>query len=394
MRIRDRVKLYTDAREVMALGYYPYFRSIESDQDTEVVLDGQKVLMLGSNNYLGLTNHPEVKQAAIEAVRQFGSGCAGSRFLNGTLSIHLELEEKLAEFMHKDAVLLYTTGFQVNQGVISTLIGKDSVVIYDAFDHASIIDGCRLAFGRAVKFDHNDMEDLERVLQNNQSAKTRLIVVDGVFSMEGDIARLPQIIELAEKYDADVMVDDAHSIGVLGPNGEGTAAHFGLNDKTAMIMGTFSKSLASVGGFIAADDDTIHFLKHHSRALIFSASPSPANVGAVLKALEILQREPERRYRLWENTKHMADGLRNLGFDLGLSETPIMPVLVGDNMKVFIFCKRLQEEGIFVNPIVAPAVQPGQQLIRISLMSTHTAQQIDFALEKLEQVGREVGLIE
>jgi len=394
MRIRDRAKQYTAAREVMALGYYPYFRAIESDQDTEVVLNGQKVLMLGSNNYLGLTNHPEVKEAAIAAVRQFGSGCAGSRFLNGTLSIHLELEEKLAQFMRKEAVLLYTTGFQVNQGVISTLIGKDSVVIYDAFDHASIIDGCRLAFGRAVKYDHNDMADLERVLRNNQTAKSRLIVLDGVFSMEGDIAKLPQITDLAEKYDSDVMVDDAHSIGVLGPNGEGTAAHFGLNNHVAMIMGTFSKSLASVGGFIAADEDTIHYLRHHSRALIFSASPSPANVGAVLKALEILQREPERRFRLWENTKHMADGLRNLGFDLGLSETPIMPVLVGDNMKVFIFCKRLQEEGIFVNPVVAPAVQPGQQLIRISLMSTHSAQQIDFALEKMEKVGREIGLIE
>lgn len=394
MRIRDRAKQYTAAREVMALGYYPYFRAIESDQDTEVILNGKKVLMLGSNNYLGLTNHPEVKEAAIQAVRDFGSGCAGSRFLNGTLMIHLKLEEKLAEFMRKEAVLLYTTGFQVNQGVISAVIGKDSIVIYDELDHASIIDGCRLAFGKAIKYDHNNMEDLERVLQNGHNAKSRLIVVDGVFSMEGDIARLPQIVELAERYDADVMVDDAHSIGVLGPNGDGTAAHFGLNDRVSLTMGTFSKSLASVGGFIAADEDTIHFLKHHSRALIFSASPPPASVAAVLKALEILQREPERRFRLWENTKHLADGLRSLGFDLGLSETPIIPVLVGDNMKVFVFCRRLQEEGVFVNPVVAPAVQPGNQLIRISLMSTHTPQQIDFALEKLGKVGRELELIE
>ncbi len=393
MKIRDRARTYTAAREVMALGYYPYFRPIESDQDTVVNLNGQKVLMLGSNNYLGLTNHPEVKEAAIQAIRDFGTGCAGSRFLNGTLVIHLQLEEKLAEFVNKEAVLLYSTGFQVNQGVIATLTGKDSVVISDKFDHASIIDGCRLAFGKSLKFNHNDMEDLERVLQSAAEAKTRLIVVDGVFSMEGDIARLPEIVELAERYDADVMVDDAHSIGVIGPNGDGTAAHFGLTDRVSLIMGTFSKSLASVGGFIAADEDTIHFLKHHSRALIFSASMPPASVASVLKALEILQREPERRHRLWENTHRMASGLQELGFDLGLSETPIIPVTVGDNLKVFIFCKRLQEEGVFVNPVVAPAVQPGNQLIRISLMSTHTLDQVDFALEKMAKVGREIQLI-
>ncbi|HDH57599.1 MAG TPA: aminotransferase class I/II-fold pyridoxal phosphate-dependent enzyme [Bacteroidetes bacterium] len=393
MKIRDRARTYTAAREVMALGYYPYFRPIESDQDTVVNLNGQKVLMLGSNNYLGLTNHPEVKEAAIQAIRDFGTGCAGSRFLNGTLVIHLQLEEKLAEFVNKEAVLLYSTGFQVNQGVIATLTGKDSVVISDKFDHASIIDGCRLAFGKSLKFNHNDMEDLERVLQSAAEAKTRLIVVDGVFSMEGDIANLPGIVELAERYDADVMVDDAHSIGVIGPNGDGTAAHFGLTDQVSLIMGTFSKSLASVGGFIAADEDTIHFLKHHSRALIFSASMPPASVASVLKALEILQREPERRHRLWENTHRMASGLQELGFDLGLSETPIIPVTVGDNLKVFIFCKRLQEEGVFVNPVVAPAVQPDNQLIRISLMSTHTLDQVDFALEKMAKVGREIQLI-
>ncbi len=393
MRIRDRARTFTAAREVMALGCYPYFRAIESDQDTVVSMNGSKVLMLGSNNYLGLTSHPEVKEAAIQAIRDFGSGCAGSRFLNGTLSIHLKLEEKLAEFMHKEAVLLYTTGFMVNQGVISTLVTKDAAVIYDKQDHASIIEGCRLAFGQALKYDHNDMADLERVLQRCQSSKMRLIVLDGVFSMEGDIAKLPEVTALAEKYDADVMVDDAHSLGVLGPNGDGTAAHFGVNDKVQMIMGTFSKSLASVGGFVAADEDTIHFLKHHSRALIFAASPSPANVGAVLKALEIVQREPERRARLWENTRRMTAGLRQLGFNLGATETPILPVFVGDNMRAFAFCKRLQDEGIFVNPVVAPAVPPGDQLIRISLMSTHTPEQIDFALEKLAKVGRELELI-
>jgi 8-amino-7-oxononanoate synthase len=340
-----------------------------------------------------LTNHPEVKEAAIQAVRTFGTGCAGSRYLNGTLTIHLELEEKLAAFMHKEAVLLYTTGFLVNQGVISTIMGKDSVVIYDKFDHASIIDGCRLSFAKSTYYRHNDMKDLERVLRNSGSAKTRLIVLDGVFSMEGDIAKLPPVVELAEKYDADVMVDDAHSIGVLGPHGEGTAAHFGLSDRVALTMGTFSKSLASVGGFIAGDEPVIHFLKHNSRAFIFVASPPPASVASVLKALEILEREPERRTRLWDNTRQLTKGLRDLGFDIGHTETPIIPVIVGDNLKAFMYCKRLQEEGIFVNPVVAPAVQPGQQLIRLSLMSTHTPDQIEFALEKLAGVGRELEII-
>ncbi|RJP82255.1 MAG: aminotransferase class I/II-fold pyridoxal phosphate-dependent enzyme [Candidatus Zixiibacteriota bacterium] len=394
MRIRDSVRHFTAAREVMAAGYYPYFRAIESDQDTLVTMNGKEVLMLGSNNYLGLTNHPEVKEAAIQAVRDFGTGCAGSRFLNGTLKIHLTLEEKLAEFMRKEAVLLYTTGFQVNQGVISTLIGKDSVVIFDKLDHASIIDGCRLSYGKSLRYNHNDMDDLERVLKGCQSAKIRLIVIDGVFSMEGDIADLPGITALAEKYDADVMVDDAHSIGVLGPHGEGTAGHFGLNDRVSMIMGTFSKSLASVGGFVAGDEAVIHYLKHNSRALIFAASPSPANVGAVLKALEIIQREPERREHLWANTRRMHAGLVELGFNLGKTETPILPVFVGDNTRVFVFCKRLQDEGVFVNPVVAPAVPPGDQLIRISLMATHTFDQIDFALETLGKVGRELELID
>jgi 8-amino-7-oxononanoate synthase len=377
----------------MAMGYYPYFRPVESDQDTEVDLNGHKVLMLGSNNYLGLTNHPEVKQAAMDAIRDFGTGCAGSRFLNGTLLIHLKLEEKLAEFLNKEAVLLYSTGFQVNQGVIATVVGKDSVVVSDKLNHASIIDGCRLSFAKSLKYNHNDMEDLERVMQGANDAKTKLLVMDGVFSMEGDIANLPKIVEIADKYDADVMVDDAHSIGVLGPNGDGTAAHFGLNERVSLIMGTFSKSLASVGGFIAGDDDTLHFLKHHSRSLIFSASPPPASVASVLKALEILQREPERRHRLWANTRRLMDGLKELGFNTGLTQTPIIPIIVGDNLKVFVFCKRLQDEGVFVNPIVAPAVPPGEQLIRLSLMSTHTFNQVDFALEKLEKVGRELELI-
>jgi 8-amino-7-oxononanoate synthase len=391
-RIHDKVVKFMAAREVISMGLYPYFRAIDSDQDTIVKIGGKKILMMGSNNYLGLTNHPEVKKAAIEAIRRFGTGCAGSRFLNGTLRIHLELEEKLAEFMHKEAVLLYSTGFQVNQGVLATLMGRSSYIITDKLDHASIIDGARLSFAKMVKFEHNDMKDLERVLESLAN-QAKLIVTEGVFSMDGDIATLPDIVKLAEKYEADVMVDDAHSIGVLGPNGDGTAAHFGLTDKVELIMGTFSKSLASVGGFVASSEDVIHYLKHHSRALIFSASPPPASVASVLKALEILQREPERREKLWENAEHFHQGLKALGFNTGESETPIIPVVIGDDLQVFRLCHRLQEEGIFVNPVVSPAVNPGQALIRFSLMSTHQDHQIDFALEKLEKVGKELNII-
>jgi 8-amino-7-oxononanoate synthase len=391
-RIRDKVVKFEAAREVMSMGIYPYFRPIDSDQDTEVTIGGKKILMMGSNNYLGLTNHPEVKQAAISAIKQYGTGCAGSRFLNGTLRIHLELEEKLAQFLNKEAVLLYSTGFQVNQGVLSTLMGRNSYIITDKLDHASIIDGARLSFAKMVKFEHNDIEDLERVLDSLDD-RMKLIVTEGVFSMDGDIAPLPDIVKLAKKYNADLMLDDAHSIGVLGPNGNGTAAHFNLTNQVDMIMGTFSKSLASVGGFVAASEDIIHYLKHFSRALIFSASPPPASVAAVLKALEIIQREPERRERLWRNTKRLHQGLVSLGFNTGNSETPIIPVVTGDDMVSFRMCRRLQEEGVFVNPVVSPAVNPGQSLIRLSLMSTHKESQIDFALEKMELVGHELELI-
>jgi 7-keto-8-aminopelargonate synthetase-like enzyme len=294
--------------------------------------------------------------------------------------------------MGKESALLFSTGFQVNQGVIAPLVGHDTYVFYDRFDHASIIDGVRLAFGRAVRFEHNDMESLRNALAPKKD-KPKLIVVDGVFSMEGDIAKLPDIVALAEEYEAEIMVDDAHAIGVLGPHGEGTAAHFGLNDKVDLIMGTFSKSLASIGGFIAGSDDFIHFIKHHSRAFIFSASPPPASVASVIKALEIMQREPERMERLWANTKRLHQGLKQLGFNTRKAETPILPVLVGDNLKVFRMCKRLHEEGLFVNPVISPAVQEGDQLIRLSLMATHTFEQIDFALEKLALVGRELELI-
>jgi 8-amino-7-oxononanoate synthase len=371
----------------MAAGIYPYFRPIESDQDTVVEMYGKKVLMLGSNNYLGLTNHPEVKQAAIEAIQRYGAGCAGSRFLNGTLRIHIECEEKLAEFLEKEAVLLYSTGFQVNQGVISALMGRNSIIVTDALDHASIIDGARLSFGKMVKFRHNDANDLERVLQRFHT-KSILVVTEGIFSMDGDICKLPEIAAVCKKYDADIFLDDAHTIGVLGPKGEGTANHFGLNGEVEMVMGTFSKSLASIGGFVAASEDVIHFLKHHSRALIFSASPPPASVAAVIAALRIILREPERRKLLWRNADYLRDGLKSIGFNTLLSETPIIPVLIGDEIRTFETCRWLQDEGIFVNPVVPPAVQPGQSLIRFSVMSTHTIKQLDFALDKLKQLAR------
>ncbi len=388
MRIKEKAERFTTADEVREMGIYPYFRPIESDQDTEVIIEGKRVLMMGSNNYLGLTNHPEVKAAAIEAINQYGSGCAGSRFLNGTLRIHIQLEEELAEFTRKEAALLYSTGFQVNQGVISTLIGRDSAVVIDRTDHASIIDGCRLAFGRTVKFEHNNHNALERALVGLNGVNG-LIVVDGVFSMEGDIAPLPEIVDLAKRYDCDVMVDDAHAIGVLGPNGRGTAAHFGIEDQVELMMGTFSKSLASIGGFIAGELKVIEYLKHHSRALIFSASPPPASVASARTALKIMLREPERLQRLWDNTHHLWNVLKSIGVDIGRSQTPIVPILIGNDLDAFRVCRRLQDGGIFVNPVITPAVPPGGALIRLSVMSTHTFEQIDRAVCIIDRVLNE-----
>jgi 8-amino-7-oxononanoate synthase len=378
---------------VRALGLYPYFRTISSAQDTEVIINGQKVLMLGSNSYLGLTNHPKIKEAAQAAVAKYGTGCAGSRFLNGSLDIHLELEQALARLVNKEAVLLYSTGFQVNLGVISALVGKGEYVLGDKSNHASIVEGCLVSQGEFLRFPHNDMQALEAKLQKLEPGAGKLIVVDGVFSMEGDVIRLPELCRLAKHHGAAVMVDDAHAIGVLGPQGAGTASHFGMTDEVHLIMATFSKSLASLGGFIAADAATIDYLKHHSRPLIFSASMSPANVAAVMAAVKIMLAEPERIQRLWHNTKRMKEGLISLGFDLGESETPILPVYCRDLVVAFKLCKRLEQEGVFVNPVVSPAVPPGHELIRISLMATHTDPQIDFALDKLEKVGREVGLL-
>ncbi|MBS3763366.1 MAG: aminotransferase class I/II-fold pyridoxal phosphate-dependent enzyme, partial [Planctomycetes bacterium] len=352
-----------------------------------------QVLMLGSNSYLGLTNHPKIKEEVKAAVDKYGSGCAGSRFLNGTLDIHLKLEEKLADLVNKESVVLYSTGFQVNLGVISCLVGRGDYVISDKGDHASIVDGCLLSFGEYVRYPHNDMDGLKDKLEVLEPDDGKMIVVDGIFSMEGDIAPLPRIVELAEAHRAVVMVDDAHSIGVIGENGSGTASYYGLTDRVHLIMGTFSKSLASLGGFIASDEETIEYLKHNSRSLIFSASMSPANAAAVLAAIDIMKEEPERIERLWHNTELMREGLEDLGFNLGTSETPILPIHIGQKLTTLKMSKRLQEEGIFVNPIVGPAVPPNASLIRISLMATHTEDQIEFALDKLAQVGREMGVL-
>lgn len=388
-----KVRDFKSAAQIRATGLYPYFRTISSAQDTEVLIEGKTVLMLGSNSYLGLTNHPKIKEAATAAVAKYGTGCAGSRFLNGTLDIHLELEEALAELVNKEAVLLYSTGFQVNLGVISALVGKGEYVIGDKSNHASIVEGCLLAQGKFFRFPHKDMAALESRLEQLDPEAGKLVVVDGVFSMEGDIIQLPQLCKIVKKHGAALMVDDAHAIGVLGKQGAGTANHFNLTDQVHLIMGTFSKSLASLGGFIGSDAETIDFLKHHSRSLIFSASMSPANVAAVLAALEIMESEPERIAQLWRNTQRMKSGLKNLGFELGESETPILPVYCRDMMLAFQFCKRLQEQGVFVNPVVYPAVVPGHELIRISLMATHTEAQIDFALDKLGTIGKELNLI-
>src|SRR5665213_533744 len=388
----DKVRNYEVAAQIRASGLYPYFRTISSAQDSEVIIKGRKMLMLGSNSYLGLTNHPKIKEAAINAIDKYGTGCAGSRFLNGTLEIHLELEQALARLMNKEAVLLYSTGFQVNLGVISALVGKGEFVLADKCDHASIVEGCLLSPGRMVRFAHKNMEELEIRLQQIDPQVGKLIVVDGVFSMEGDVIQLPELCRLANRYGAAVMVDDAHSIGVLGEMGAGTASHFGLTDQVQLIMGTFSKSLASLGGFIASDAATIDYLKHNSRALIFSASMSPANAAAVIAALDIMRSEPERIAQLWRNTERLKKGLISLGFDLGASVTPILPVYCRDSVLAFKFSRRLDEEGIFVNPVVSPGVPAGQELVRISLMATHTDHQIDFALDKFGKVGRELNL--
>ena len=394
MRILQRkTSHYTEPQKVAKMGLYPFFRVIESDQDTTVMMKGKKVLMFGSNSYLGLTNHPKIKEASIKAIEKYGSGCAGSRFLNGTLDIHIELESKLAEFVHKDAALVFSTGFQVNLGVIPTVTSRNDYILIDDLDHASIIEATRLSFAKVLKFRHNDMVSLERLLKKCEPGRIKLIVIDGIYSMEGDIANLPGIVDLAEKYEATVMVDDAHAIGVIGEQGSGTASHFGLTNKVDLIMGTFSKSLASLGGFIASDFDTINYIKHHSRTLIFSASITPASAAAVLAALEIIKNEPERIDRLWELTHYALDNFKRMGFDIGKSETPIIPLYIRDNLKTLKLTRMLLDEGVFVNPVVSPAVSKDSTLIRFSLMATHTKDQVDIALEKFDKLGKKLGII-
>jgi len=391
--LKEKFSLYDAPQKVMDAGIYPYFREIESDQDTVVDIKGKKVLMFGSNSYLGLTNHPKIKEAAIKAIQKYGTGCAGSRFLNGTLDIHIELENRLAELVGKDAALCYSTGFQVNLGVVSVLAGRNDYVLLDELDHASIIEGSRLSFGRVMKFGHNDMESLESKLKLCESGRIKLIVVDGIFSMEGDIVNLPEIVRLAEKYDASIMVDDAHSLGILGKRGEGTAAHFGLTDKVDLIMGTFSKSMASLGGFIAADKEVINFIKHNSRTLIFSASMTPAAVATVLAAVEIMVSEPERIQHLWDLTHYAKALFVEMGFDTGKTQSPIIPLFVRDDIKALKLTQRLLEEGVFVNPVVSPAVPKEDCLIRFSLMATHTHRQIDEAVEKITRVAKELEIL-
>jgi len=391
--ILNKAYRYKRADEMSARGLYPYFRCIDSAQDTIVTIDGHEMLMMGSNSYMGLTNDPRIKEAAKDALEKYGSGCAGSRFLNGTLDIHIKLEEEIADFIGTEAALAFTTGFQANLGAISALIGKDDHVFMDRGDHASIVDGCRLGLGKIHKFRHNDMANLERQLQTFD-ATGKLIVVDGVYSMEGDIAKLPELVELKKKYEAALIVDDAHAIGVLGPNGEGTAHHFDLVDDVDLILGTFSKSLASIGGYVGGSKEVITYLKHHARSLIFSASMAPASVAAVRKALEIIRSEPERIEKLWKNTNYLRKGLLDLGFDLGETETPILPVLIGDTLDCFKFWRALHDAGIFVNPVIAPATPPDRALIRVSIMATHTQEHCDKALEAFERIGKALEIIE
>jgi 8-amino-7-oxononanoate synthase len=388
----DKCRNFTRAREVQAMGLYPYFMPIQESEDTVVKIDGKSKVMMGSNNYLGLTHHPRVLEAAEAALHKYGSGCTGSRFLNGTLDLHEKLEAALAEFLGKESCLVFSTGYQANLGLVSGLVGRGDTVFLDKLDHASIVDGAKLSQGDVVRFNHGDLAGLERKL-SQEKTKGAMIVVDGIFSMEGDIADLPKLIPLAQKYGAALAVDDAHSIGVLGPSGAGTAEHFGLTQDTDLIVGTFSKSLASIGGYVAGDEYVIHYLKHHSRPMIFTAALPASNTAGVLAALEILRSEPERREALWENARRLQVGLRGLGYDIGPTETPIVPVLVGPIEKTFVFWRKLFDAGVFTNPVVPPAVPPSQCRLRTSLMATHTTDQIDFALEAFARIGRELEVI-
>ncbi len=391
--LQAKLAKYTAPQEAKAAGIYPYFRAISSEQDPEVGIDGRRVLMFGSNCYSGLVNDPRIKEAAIEATRKYGTGCAGSPFLNGTLDLHKKLEARLAEYIGKEDVMIYSTGFGVNLGVVSTLTGREDYILWDEQDHASIIEGRRLSFSQSLKYKHNDMDSLEKQLAKCAPDKVKLIVTDGVFSMEGDVANLPKIVELAKKYDASVMVDEAHGIGVFGEGGRGTCNHFGVTDDVDLIMGTFSKSFASLGGFIATNKEITNYLRHHSRSYIFTASITPASTAAALKALDLMIEEPERQANLWKLTHMALEGFRQAGFEIGNTSTPIIPLFVRDNFKTFAITSDLLKEGIFVNPVVSPAVAPHDTLIRFSLMATHTPEQVAEALEKITKVFRKHGIL-
>ncbi len=392
MDIFEKTKSFTQAKDAIEQGIYPYFIPLNENEGSEVVFQGKRLIMCGSNNYLGMTTHPKVREAAIKALQRFGTSCTGSRFLNGTLAMHEQLEHELAEWTGKEAALVFSTGMQTNLGTVSALVSRDDVVILDKEDHASIVDGARLGFGKIERYRHNDIDHLERVLKSIPDTCGKLIVVDGLFSMEGDLAPLPEICPLAKKYGARIMVDDAHGMGMLG-NGHGTSAHLGVTDQVDLIMSTFSKCFASLGGFVSGDFDVIDYIKHHARSLIFSASIPPANAAAALAALQVMREEPERCHRVLEVADRVRKGLKELGFNIGDSVTPVVPVIIGDDEKTFIFWKALFDNGVFVNPVISPAVSAGRQLLRTSYMATHTDAQIDRVLETFHRVGKELGII-
>lgn len=392
MDIFEKTKSFTAAREAIKEGYYPYFIPLDENEGTEVVYKGHRLIMCGSNNYLGLTTHPKVRQAACEAIERYGTSCTGSRFLNGTLEMHEDLERKLATWVGKESALVFSTGMQANLGAVSAIVGRGDYVILDKDDHASIVDGARLSYGEIQRFRHNDVEHLEKVLKSLPESAGKLVVVDGVFSMGGDLAPLPEMIPVCQKYGARLMVDDAHGMGVMGC-GRGTAAHFGVTEKVDLIMSTFSKSFASLGGFIAGDDEIVHYIKHFARSMIFSASIPPANAAAALVALEIMEQEPERVNRVNQIGEYMRKEFSTMGFNIGQSVTPIVPIIIGDDNLTFAFWKALFEAGVFVNPIISPAVPQGMQLLRTSYMATHTDDQLNRVLETFQKVGKQIGVI-
>lgn len=393
MDLFEKCYQYNDAKMLLQAGVYPFFRALQGDAGPRVMTEGKERVMIGSNNYLGLTQDPRVREAAINAIKKYGTGCTGSRFLNGNTDLHEQLEEELAKYLGREAVLVYATGFLTNLGTISCLVGRKDIIFSDRDNHASIVEGQSAAIGETIKYKHNDMQELERLLREYEHVPGKLIVFDGVFSMTGRIVNLPEIVRLAKKYNARMYCDCAHALGVLGPQGQGTPHHFGLNEEVDLMMSTFSKSFASLGGFVAGKKDIIHYIRHKSRSFMFSAALPPASVATVLECLRIVQKEPERIQNLWRNAKKMNEGFQSLGFDTMGSETPIIPVLIGDDVKAFMFVKRLYELGVFATPVVSPAVPKGYALIRTSYMATHETKDLDFVLDVFSQVGKEFGII-